>query len=516
MNYTFLLISLLSTFLLFTANAQVGAQGRDRIEFSAGSVRPQMRNGTKFHILNSSDSKRVTFKSQGTTVVSDYAEQNTITEDFIGTGRVRVSTAEGAVIRGEKIDYSKTYGKVIITGRTVTLTKDGNKLVTDKIYYDLDTRNAYYSTGGTMTSDDIKLTSEKGYLNNSTNLLGFKGRVLMTDLKKAQTLRTDSLTYQTDQKIARFYKMGTVESADGRIESSSGAFYELEDKAVFEGFVKAETDKYVLTSKKLTDNNKTGFTTATGDVSFLSKEDKVILTSDEMIYRDSTEEVIAYGKALMQRPLADNKQMYLAADTLKNIEDAEKGDLMLAYSNVSLINDDVAGVCDSLVYHYSDSLIYLYQDPYLFSEGSQLSGETILARMAEGELHELVLQEDGFIVEQDTLGNFNQIKGKTVTASFENNELQQVLVDGNAQLIYYLLEEDNTLTGVNKSSSSKLLVYFDKGNKLKNIDFLGDNTGGIVPLEELAEPDKFLPGFENNFERRPTAYFMMLRKARRK
>ena len=78
-------------------------------------------------------------------------------------------------------------------------------------------------------------------------------------------------------------------------------------------------------------------------------------------------------------------------------------------------------------------MILLYtsnEDPVIWHEETQISADTIYASLQENEIDKLFLQKNCFIMSVDTLGNFNQVKGRLSIAYFQNNQIDHISIDG--------------------------------------------------------------------------------------
>ena len=97
---------------------------------------------------------------------------------------------------------------------------------------------------------------------------------------------------------------------------------------------------------------------------------------------------------------------------------------------------------------------------------------------------------------------FNQIKGKEITAFFEDDNLKRVNVDGSAHTIYYILDEEDAYTGMNKTICSEMLLYFGN-NKIENIHYYKKPTGSYIPLDKVSSKDYYLEGFKWEINKKP-------------
>ena len=80
-------------------------------------------------------------------------------------------------------------------------------------------------------------------------------------------------------------------------------------------------------------------------------------------------------------------------------------------------------------------------------------------------IYQLIVKENAFIASQVKPNYYNQISGVNMVNYFNDNKLSQVLVDGNAQIIYYIRDNDTDTaeySGVNKEACKKMLIFMMK------------------------------------------------------
>jgi len=61
------------------------------------------------------------------------------------------------------------------------------------------------------------------------------------------------------------------------------------------------------------------------------------------------------------------------------------------------------------------------------------------------------IYNNAFIASQVDTSRFNQIKGRSLTGHFKNNELYKINIKGNGEALYYLLDGEN-VAGVDQSN----------------------------------------------------------------
>jgi lipopolysaccharide export system protein LptA len=168
--------------------------------------------------------------------------------------------------------------------------------------------------------------------------------------------------------------------------------------------------------------------------------------------------------------------------------------IMVAYFGVRLFSNDMQGKCDSLYYNMRDSIIYMFRDPVLWSDESQLTAEFIELHTRNGEADHVVMRNSAFIVSEEDEGMYNQIKGNEIFGFFNDGELYRVNVSGNAETLYYPVDNQEII-GINKAASSRLVIFM-KENRPDRIRFLTRPEATLYPLDEVPAGDRLLPNFQ--------------------
>ena len=197
--------------------------------------------------------------------------------------------------------------------------------------------------------------------------------------------------------------------------------------------------------------------------------------------------------------------LYLRADTLVSINDSlEINKRLLAYHHVKIFKSDLQGKSDSLAYYLADSSMTFFDDPILWNEGSQITADTIQILVKDGTIDRLKTSVNSFIISEDSTKNFNQIKGRQMTAFFNGKNIQNVDVTGNGESIYFVSDAENTkaMIGMNQIICSNMKIIF-KDNQVYDIRFYASPDGTFVPPHELKEDDKILEGFAWRIDERP-------------
>jgi len=88
---------------------------------------------------------------------------------------------------------------------------------------------------------------------------------------------------------------------------------------------------------------------------------------------------------------------------------------------------------------------------------------------------------------------FNQVKGRSLTGYFRDNELYKINVEGNGETIYYLLDGDQ-IVGVNQAKCARIEILVEDGKIVEIAEY--QNPEGFIDPPSEADPLKLrLEGF---------------------
>jgi hypothetical protein len=136
--------------------------------------------------------------------------------------------------------------------------------------------------------------------------------------------------------------------------------------------------------------------------------------------------------------------------------------LMRAYYGCRVFSKDLQAKCDSLSYSFQDSVIRLYNKPVIWSEEDQLTADSMAVFTKNRQTDRLELYNNAFIISQVDTARYDQIKGRSLTGHFRNNELYKINIKGNGEIVFYLLDAD-AIAGVEQSKCANIEIMFNKG-----------------------------------------------------
>jgi lipopolysaccharide export system protein LptA len=177
---------------------------------------------------------------------------------------------------------------------------------------------------------------------------------------------------------------------------------------------------------------------------------------------------------------------------------------VIAYNDVRIFKSNLQALADSLTFNSRDSIFSFFNDPIMWADTTQMSADTIRILMKNDAIDRVFLEQKAIIINSQDDGYYNQIKGKRVTAFFKDDSIDRMLVEGNAESIYYGLDEGGAYVGVNKTACSEMMIYFKDG-QADRIRFLVEPQGTADPMQSVDHNTLRLDGFKWIFQARPNS-----------
>jgi lipopolysaccharide export system protein LptA len=429
-----------------------------------------------------------------------YKKKNTV-EAF---GSVRITEGDSITVTALSLIYDGNERKAKLRKNVVFTKLQTATLYTDYLDYDRPKNTAYYFNNGKLVDSVNVLTSNKGYYNVTSNLSSFKKNVLVTN--PDYTMTADSLQYNSKTKIINFVSPTTVVDKDSATFVYEKGQYNTAQKKSDLQQGKGENDTYSIIANNYSLDDFSKVYRFRGDVVMTSKQESLVIygqASDAYKLKNIAK---VYDRAYLAKITDQGDTLFISADTLVSIDSKDpKKKRILAYNNVKIFKNDLQGIADSVEYRVADSTIVFYTKPVLWTDDNQMSADSVSMQIENNTIKRIFLKTNAFVVSEDTIvHDFNQIKGRKMTAEFLNQKLHRVLVDGNAENLYFALDEkENTLMGMNKIICSSILIRFKEG-KVDTFSSYVKPEAKFIPPHELTDEDKRLRGFSWQIEKRPT------------
>ncbi|HOV70910.1 MAG TPA: OstA-like protein [Dysgonamonadaceae bacterium] len=416
-------------------------------------------------------------------------ERDNIFEAF---SNVRMEQGDTIFVYGDYLHYDGNR-KLARLRYNVRMEDQRATLFTDSLDYDRLKNLGYYFDGGMLVDDENELTSTWGQYNPTSKEALFSENVKLVNEK--YTLYADTLKYNTETKIVDILGPSTLVSDSGYIYTTRGWYNTATDdcQLLNRSQVISKDSTQILIGDTIYYNRNTGIGKVYGHMFLQDTVKKVILKGNYGYYNEKTEFALATDSAYAIE-YSQKDSLYIHADTLKMITDS-LGKEMKAYPNARFYRIDLQGICDTMHYVSKDSTIYLKKDPVIWNEDNQILGDRIDILLNDSTIEKAFVRYYAFTIQKRPIEDqYNQLKGRNMTVSFLDGEIRHVLVEGSAESLYYLMEKDSTIIGVNKTESPFLSMDI-VDNKLEKLKLWSATKGVTIPLSQAAPEDKALKGF---------------------
>ena len=209
------------------------------------------------------------------------------------------------------------------------------------------------------------------------------------------------------------------------------------------------------------------------------------------------------------------QQDTVVQDSALALSDTARTRIVNAYYNVRMFKSDLQAVADSVYYGMQDSMFRFMGQPMIWAEGSQMSGDTIYMQMVNQKLDNALLKDNALMVNSvlDSV-KFNQLKGRRITLFFENNDIERVFVDGNAENLSFNVDEEfGVITEMFHDKSSRIAIRFRDGEVYRYLSIRRIDQQ-LYPFKMVTQENEILPGFVWRPQDRPTSMEDMLNRKR--
>jgi lipopolysaccharide export system protein LptA len=431
---------------------------------------------------------------------------------------------------------------IVTFNEKVTIQGDDFLMNTDTLVYDSKNEIATWNTPALIYQDTAQIFCNSGRYETKIKNANFRGNVQYKKndaIAKGNFMDYDGLEklvtlYDTNVQVYFISETDTAyadtivynEQTETYILNGKATFYNKENKATgekitylkkedsfkFDGRGSINDSTSTMVADNLDYNKKIKKGIATGTVIWQDTSSKTIIATDTL--RLDGEQDYFSAKNLKGKPLLtsyDNADtLYISSNELRKerqyvrIDSAHVDTIVYlkGIGNTEILRTDLQARCDTMLFNQKDSIFTLYGNPILWSDTTQMTADTIKLFMVNGEIDRLILIENALVITSPDLIYYNQIGGNKIDASFLDKSVNKMNVLGNAQCIYYMLDDDDAYIGVNQTDCTSMTFFF-KEKKIDQIRFYKEPKSTLYPMDKANHEDIKLKGFKWQSEHRP-------------
>jgi len=414
---------------------------------------------------------------------------------FKAIGEVIINQGDTIKQYSDYVDYdanfkkSVSWGDVVLKDPTMTLT-------TDTLYFNRASQLLFYKDNAVIKDETNVLESKNGnyYLKQKK----FTATTKVTVTNPDHIIASNHLDYYTNSGHAFLYGPSTItnQKDNNKIYSERGFYNTKTDISHFVKNAKLFLDDRTIEGDSLFYDKMRGFASATNNIRVIDTAENFMARGNYAEYFQKKDSIYMIKRAVAIS-VVENDSTFIHGDTLL-VTGKKDHRIIRSYNNVKIFKLDLQGKCDSLHTNQSTGITKMYVDPILWSDKSQITGDSIklLSNTTTEKLDSLKILGNSFIIQKDSIDpeNFNQIKGRNMYGKFIENQLRTLLVKGNGEAINFNRNDEGVLETITKQYCSN--IEFDLlDSEINQIKCLNMSDGKTYPPSMYPENDKKLKGF---------------------
>lgn len=476
---------------------QIGLAQNQKINYESDRT---LRNEERYpgaFILSKVDNQ-VYFDHNGIEVWCDNAIFYKEANFFKAYGNIRMQQGDSVSMTSNYAEYNGDTEFAFASGN-VKMRRPQTTLETDSLFFNRLTQEAFYRSGGKVTDTASVLTSRSGRYYLNEDKYSFISDVVVTN--PDYTIHSEQIDFYSESGDAYLYGPSTIESETSTVYCERGFYDTREDHGYFVKNSRIDYDNRILKGDSLYFNRKNSFASATNNIKVIDTINKSKITGHYAeVYRDKDSVFIT--KRAVAAMLQDKDSVFIHSDTLM-ITGKPDERIIRGFYDVRLYKPEMSGRSDSIYTNQKTGITKLInltregnRNPVLWSGENQMTGDTIqlISDPETEQLDSLLVYNDAFLIQKDTIEGYNQVKGKTLVGLFKDNDLYQVDIDKNTETLNYMRNENNELIGINKTLASSIRILFEN-RKINDIYYYKQIDGKLTPEPDFPPNARELKGF---------------------
>ena len=373
-------------------------------------------------------------------------------------------------------------------------------------FYDMDDKISEFFGNAQFKENDKTSTADtirNNDVNNITELIGNAIYTSNEETGKARTIIYNQADEEFDLIGDAYFK-----NSENEVTGDSINYKKVSQDVKVVGRSFLSNPPMIIYADDLDYRKDEGIAIANGNVIWKDTSSNYEIICDHARYIDSTDYMKAYndiGKPLLKNEVAENDTMFLSGDTLisyTKIVETDTFRFFSAFEHVEMLNTDMQAISDSLSYNGQDSIFTLYGNPYMWSDSSQYNADTIVIFMVANEIEKVDLLDNSLILSTSDFQFFDQIKGKRIEANFLLGDIDNMIVTGGSESVYYMKDSENAYIGVNETKCSNMSFLFENGELIQT-RYYKEPISKLTPMGRANHESMKLDGFDWKITDRP-------------
>jgi lipopolysaccharide export system protein LptA len=347
--------------------------------------------------------------------------------------------------------------------------------------------------------------------------------------KFPETLRlvnADSLVSISKGREAVRVLSGRVRMVQGNafLQCDEARWWEKKDQVMLTGDVSIFDGEHLLKADQVDYDSETKTETASGHVTVESGNRKI--SSDTLIYRQGESMVIASGRVKIEdliekATLTGEEGWYdrsldygivkghpqlVKVDTSAGkpvtvrglrIEGWGREQRVLVSDSVSILRDDLKAVSQKAEYRANEERLCMVNSPIVWYQDQVMDGDTIDIQLYGIHFGGGTIRGRAKIISKDSTFE-DVLKGRQIEVEVRDDTIRTVIVEGQAESLYHIVNKTDGTQGVNSVSGDRIVLTFTTGrlDRVQVESSPGQCAGAYTPEKENAktiQQAEFLP-----------------------
>ncbi len=300
-------------------------------------------------------------------------------------------------------------------------------------------------------------------------------------------LRSSRATYfERDQKIE--LSEGVTVQDSSRTITSDVAYYFIKTKrALLKGNVRVRSEDKGIDASWIDYSKETGDIVAVGNVKLLDFSEEIVATGRRALYKEEDQiGELSTSPKLVRQDESDSTQMEMSSRDMKI---RMKSKEVHAVGNVEITRGSWKAYCDSAVYFYGEGRFLLKGEPRMVQspesptdESGNLKGDFMEIRLEANRISELRAEgnaEGTSVSTSEKEEAISKVSGNSVLIKFRDEEVEEMLVGGNATSTY-MIQNPEEEPRFNWASSDSIRFFIASG-KINRVILKGGVVGTYRP-----------------------------------
>lgn len=409
-------------------------------------------------------------------------------------GNVQIIQGDTLTLNSKYAEYNGVNGFAYAQG-DVVMTSPDSSLETDTLKFDRFKDLVFYDSHAVIHNKGSVLESQKGRYYTAEKKFQFFTAVKITS-EKGTVIKSNHLDFYEVPQHSYVFGPSTITNKEDFIYTENG-FYDVRKdlgKMVKNSYI--WYDKRKIEGDSIYYSRAKDYASATNNVRITDTINKSKITGHYAELYKAKDSMFVTKKALVSMKSQEGDSVYMHAPRIL-LTGKDKERVIRAFNDARILRDSMSGKADSIHWSEKAGLTQMIGKPVLWNGDTQLTGRFIhlISNMETQKIDSLKVLENAFAIQKDTIGDgYNQLKGVNLYGKFKDSKLDELDLIKNAEIIYYMYNDQNELVGIDKGICSHINVTFDDG-KISTATKFVDPKGDLYPEPLLPKNARQLRDF---------------------